>query len=105
MMETSSAKQAKTSVMAINGGSSSVKFALFEASNSLRQILSGSIERIRLPAAVNVLNHTCEELMIALLERGPPYRSGLRPRNMRVSARAGRGELDFSNTLSVTREL
>lgn len=35
-------------VLAINGGSSSIKFALFEAGNPLRRILSGSIERIGL---------------------------------------------------------
>jgi acetate kinase len=51
-MKTSSAKQAKTSVLTINGGSSSIKFALFEASDSLRRILSGSIERIGLPESV-----------------------------------------------------
>jgi acetate kinase len=36
--------------MTINGGSSSIKFALFEASDSLRRILEGGIERIGLPA-------------------------------------------------------
>ena len=35
--------------------------------------------------------------------RGPPYRSCLRPRNRRVCARADRGEIDFSNTLSTVR--
>ena len=52
MTETSAAKQAKTSVLTINGGSSSIKFALFEVGNSLRRILSGSIERIGLPESV-----------------------------------------------------
>ena len=83
--------------------------------------LEDRIERIGLPDAgfaakglnktdnftrsLSAVNHTCEELMIALLGRGPPYRSCLRPRNMRVSARAGRGEIDFSNTLSAVRKL
>jgi len=105
MTEASSKKLAKASVLTINGGSSGIKFALFEAGDSLRRILEGSIERSGLPAAVSVVNHTCEELMIALLECGPPYRSCLHPRNMRVSARAGRGEIDFSNTLSAVRKL
>jgi len=39
-------------ILTINGGSSSIKFALFEASGSLRRILDGAIERIGLPNAV-----------------------------------------------------
>lgn len=35
----------------INGGSSSIKFALFEAGNSLRRILEGEMERIGRPEA------------------------------------------------------
>ncbi len=38
-------------ILTINGGSSSIKFALFEADGALRQILSGAIERIGLPDA------------------------------------------------------
>ncbi len=38
-------------ILTINGGSSSMKFALFEADSSLRRILEGQIERIGLPAA------------------------------------------------------
>jgi acetate kinase len=52
MMGVSSVNEAKTCVLTINGGSSSIKFALFEASHSLRRILEGSIERIGLPEAV-----------------------------------------------------
>ena len=37
------------SILTINGGSSSIKFALFEAGDSLRRILEGEIERIGLP--------------------------------------------------------
>ncbi len=36
-------------VLTINGGSSSIKFALFEVGDSLRRILEGEIERIGLP--------------------------------------------------------
>ena len=39
------------SILTINGGSSSIKFALFEAGDPLRRILEGSIERIGLPEA------------------------------------------------------
>jgi acetate kinase len=38
-------------VLTINGGSSSIKFALFEAGDSPQQILAGAIERIGLPEA------------------------------------------------------
>ena len=44
-------KPANPRILTINGGSSSIKFALFEASDSLRRILEGGIERIGLPEA------------------------------------------------------
>jgi len=44
-------KPANPGILAINGGSSSIKFALFEAGNRLRRILAGEIERIGMPAA------------------------------------------------------
>jgi acetate kinase len=39
-------EQGKACVMTINGGSSSSKFALFDADSTLRRILSGSVARI-----------------------------------------------------------
>jgi acetate kinase len=44
-------KPANPRILTINGGSSSIKFALFEAGESPRQILAGGIERIGLPDA------------------------------------------------------
>src|SRR5271155_187747 len=44
-------KPASPRILTINGGSSSIKFALFEASDSLPRILAGAIERIGLPEA------------------------------------------------------
>jgi acetate kinase len=38
-------------ILTINGGSSSIKFALFQADHSLRRILEGRVERIGLPEA------------------------------------------------------
>jgi len=38
-------------ILTINGGSSSIKFALFEAGASLQRVLAGGIERIGLPDA------------------------------------------------------
>ncbi|MGD0964677.1 MAG: acetate/propionate family kinase [Candidatus Acidiferrales bacterium] len=53
-------KPGKPRILTINGGSSSIKFALFEAGDSLRRILEGGIERIGLPDAtlrVKGVNH------------------------------------------------
>jgi len=44
-------KPTNARILTINGGSSSIKFALFEAADPLRRILEGSIERIGLPEA------------------------------------------------------
>ncbi len=44
-------KSAGFRVLTINGGSSSIKFALFEVGAALRQILGGELERIGLPEA------------------------------------------------------
>ncbi len=41
-------KPANPRILTINGGSSSIKFALFEAGDPLQRILSGGIERIGL---------------------------------------------------------
>jgi acetate kinase len=75
-------------ILTINGGSSSIKFALFEASDMFRRILEGRIERIGLPEAaflvkdldqsdnfslsVNAPNHTSavEALMDWIEKRG-----------------------------------
>jgi len=42
---------AKQHILTINGGSSSIKFALFEVGDSLRRILEGGVERIGQPEA------------------------------------------------------
>jgi acetate kinase len=49
-------------ILTINGGSSSIKFALFEAGDSPQRILEGGIERIGLPEAtlrVKGLHQAC----------------------------------------------
>ena len=51
MRKESSMKPANPRILTINGGSSSIKFALFEAGDALRRILEGGIERIGLPEA------------------------------------------------------
>jgi acetate kinase len=49
--ESISSKPANSRILTINGGSSSIKFALFGAGESLPRILQGAIERIGLPEA------------------------------------------------------
>ena len=41
-------KPANPRILTINGGSSSIKFAVFESSDSLLRVLEGRIERIGL---------------------------------------------------------
>src|SRR5258708_1896263 len=55
MTEEASKPRAKSCVLAINGGSSSIKFALFQVEPSLQRVLEGKIERIGLPAATFVV--------------------------------------------------
>ena len=47
---------AKACILTINGGSSSIKFALFRANHTLRRILQGRIERIGLPGSMLTVN-------------------------------------------------
>jgi acetate kinase len=54
MTKESSMKPANPRILTINGGSSSIKFALFDAGDPLRRILEGEIERIGLPEATFV---------------------------------------------------
>jgi acetate kinase len=49
------------SVLTINGGSSSIKFALFEASKAMRRILAGRIEGVGLPQGSFVVKGLCEK--------------------------------------------
>jgi acetate kinase len=80
-------KPASPHILTINGGSSSIKFALFEAGETLRRSLNGSIDRIGLPDAtfavkgsekfprpLAVPNHTVavNVLMDWLEKRGDP---------------------------------
>jgi len=44
-------KSSNPRILTINGGSSSIRFALFEAGGPLRRVLEGRIERIGLPRA------------------------------------------------------
>ena len=49
-------KPANPRILTINGGSSSIKFALFEVGDSLDEFLRAQIERIGLPEATLSVN-------------------------------------------------
>jgi hypothetical protein len=52
-------KSANSRILTINGGSSSIKFALFEANEPIRRFLEGGIERIGLPES-SLLRRRCD---------------------------------------------
>jgi acetate kinase len=54
----SSTKAGTACVLAMNAGSSSIKFALYAANDNLVRLLSGKIERIALPDAVLIVQET-----------------------------------------------
>ena len=46
------------SILTVNGGSSSIKFALFEVGDPMRRVLKGGIDRIGLPESVLWVKHS-----------------------------------------------
>src|SRR5579862_2251364 len=73
-------------ILTVNGGSSSVKFAAFEASNPPMRLFSGQIERIGLPGTQ--LTAT----------RDAPAAPEVRPINANTFERAARSLIDYLNT-------
>jgi len=61
-------KAAQASVLAINGGSSSIKFAVYAAAESPVRLLSGKIERIGLPDAVLTVNQNKKKPQIESIQ-------------------------------------
>ncbi len=55
MLDKSRMQPLTPGILTVNGGSSSIKLALFEAGNRLRRLLSGRIERIGFPDSVFLL--------------------------------------------------
>jgi acetate kinase len=56
-------------VLTINGGSSSIKFALFTADESPRRLLSGTVERVGLPGGPPDYEHAVARMFDQLNER------------------------------------
>ena len=66
-------KAVTTSVLAVNGGSSSIKFALYEANGMLRLILSGEIENIGARNAVFNYTNTISNLKDSIAAKIADY--------------------------------
>jgi acetate kinase len=66
--ESPASKGSSPRVLTLNGGSSSIKFALFTADESPRRLLAGTIERVGLPGGPPDYEHAVGNL-IAQLER------------------------------------
>ncbi len=56
-------------IMTINGGSSSIKFAVFEAGDLLRRILNGVISAVAGRVAVRVIRTDEEQMMAKMVCR------------------------------------
>lgn len=66
-------------ILTVNGGSSSIKFALFEAGGSLTRVLQGAVERVGLPEA---------RLRVEALPPGGSFSRGIRASDHAEAAQA-----------------
>jgi acetate kinase len=86
-------KPAKPRILTINGGSSSIKFALFEAGDSLRRVLEGGIERIGLPEATFAVKGVNEADNFARQVAAPDHTAAVGALMDWIEERIGRGGL------------
>ena len=56
MTKESSTKPASPLILTINGGSSSIKFALYQEDGPLKRVLYGKVDRIGLPGTILTFN-------------------------------------------------
>ena len=86
-------KSAHPRILTINGGSSSIKFALFEDGDSLRRILEGEIERIGSPEATLRLKGSNPAHNISQVVAAPDHKAAARILMDRVQERRGSDSL------------
>jgi acetate kinase len=86
-------KPANPRILTINGGSSSIKFALFEAGDSLRRNLEGGIERIGLPEATLRVKGLSKADNFARLVTAPDHTVAAVVLMDWIAERVGRGAL------------
>ena len=88
-----SVNPANSCILTINGGSSSIKFALFEAGDSLRRILEGGIERIGLPEATLRVNGVSQADNFSRLVTAPDHTLAVGALMDWIEERSGRDAL------------
>jgi acetate kinase len=86
-------KKSSPVILTVNGGSSSIKFALFEAGQSLRRILSGKVERIALNDSLFVVNALDLERSFSRAVNAPDHASAVAVVMDWVEERFGRSGL------------
>jgi len=86
-------KTANPRILTINGGSSSIKFALFEAGDSLRRILEGRIERIGLPEVTFVVKGSNKADSFSRVVTAPDHTEAVNVLMDWIEARIQRDEL------------
>jgi acetate kinase len=84
---------ANACVLTLNGGSSSIKFALFETTHPLRRVLQGKIERIGLPGAVLVIEDTGQPASVPQPVATPDHEAAVALLMDSLEQRIGRGNL------------
>ncbi len=80
-------------LLTVNGGSSSIKFALFETGQPPRRVLAGSVERIGLPDATWYAKDAGEENTISRSVVAPDHQAAVNILMDWVDERAGRDSL------------
>ena len=86
-------KPANPRILTINGGSSSIKFALFEAGDSLRRILEGSIDRIGLPETTFRVKGLSQAANFSQLVTAPDHTAAVGALMEWIEERVGRDAL------------
>jgi len=80
-------------ILTVNGGSSSIKFALFEVSHSLRRIVAGQLERIGLPDAMFAAKGASPEDNFSRPVSAPNHTSAVHILMNWIEKRVPRGQL------------
>jgi acetate kinase len=93
MTKVSAVQPANPRILTINGGSSSIKFAIFDAGDSLRRILEGGIERIGLPEATFRVKGSDQADNFSRLVTAPDHTVAVGALMDWIEGRSGRGAL------------
>ena len=93
MRKVSAVQPANPRILTINGGSSSIKFAIFDAGDSLRRSLEGGIERIGLPEATLRVKGSDQADSFSRLVTAPDHTVAVGALMDWIEGRSGRGTL------------